>query len=75
MKIDLEQLNRDFEKKSPAEIVVWAVKTFAPDIAATSSFGPESGVLLSLIGKTSPETPVLFLETGFWLQILGRAKL
>ncbi len=65
MNIDLEQLNRDFEKKSPAEIVTWAVKTFVPDIAATSSFGPESGVLLSLIGKADPETPVLFLETGF----------
>lgn len=64
-KIDLEQLNNDFEKKTPAEIVNWAVKTFSPGIAATSSFGPESGVLLSLIGKANPETPVLFLETGF----------
>ena len=64
-KLDLEQLNQDFEKKSPAEIVDWAAKTFAPRFAATSSFGPESGVLLSLIGKTDPETPVLFLETGF----------
>ena len=65
MKIDLEQLNHDFEKKLPAEIVAWAVKTFVPNIAATSSFGPESGVLLSLIGKADPEMPVLFLETGF----------
>lgn len=65
MSLDLEQLNQDFEKKSPLEIVAWAVKTFAPSFAATSSFGPESGVLLSLISKTDPATPVLFLETGF----------
>jgi len=65
MKLDLEQLNSDFEKSTPAEIVNWATKTFAPELAATSSFGPESGVLLSLVGKADPETPILFLETGF----------
>jgi len=65
MRFDLEQINRDFEKSPPLEIVRWAVQTFAPKFAATSSFGPESGVLLSLIGKIAPETPVLFLETGF----------
>ncbi len=62
---DLEKLNSDFEKKSPQEIVNWAVKQFAPGFAATSSFGPESGVLLDLIAKADPNMPVLFLETGF----------
>ncbi len=65
MHLDLEKLNNDFEKSAPAEIVKWAIKTFAPEIAATSSFGPESGVLLDLIGQADPETPILFLETGF----------
>jgi phosphoadenosine phosphosulfate reductase len=65
MRLDLEKINLGFEKSSPLEIVRWAIQTFAPGIAATSSFGPESGVLLSLIGKTDPQTPVLFLETGF----------
>lgn len=65
MPLDLDKLNEGFEKAPPEEIVAWAVKMFAPKFAATSSFGPESGVLLSLIGKVAPETPVLFLETGF----------
>ncbi len=65
MRLDLEKLNNDFEKATPLEIVRWATATFAPKIAATSSFGPESGVLLDLIAKADPNTPVLFLETGF----------
>lgn len=65
MRFDLEKLNNDFEKATPLEIVRWATEKFAPKIAATSSFGPESGVLLDLIAKADPNTPVLFLETGF----------
>lgn len=65
MRLDLEQLNRDFEKSAPLEIVRWATQKFAPGFAATSSFGPESGVLLSLIAKADVDIPVLFLETGF----------
>ncbi len=65
MRLDLEKLNADFEKATPLEIVRWATGLFAPKIAATSSFGPESGVLLDLIAKAEPNTPVLFLETGF----------
>lgn len=31
----------------------------------SSSFGPESGVLLHLVSKIDPSVPVLFLETGY----------
>jgi len=65
MRLDLEKLNNDFEKVAPLEIVRWATALFASKIAATSSFGPESGVLLDLIAKADPTTPVFFLETGF----------
>ncbi|MFN5589090.1 MAG: phosphoadenylyl-sulfate reductase [Holosporales bacterium] len=34
------------------------------DIAAVSSFGAESVVLLHLIAQIKPETPILFLETN-----------
>jgi len=33
-------------------------------IAALSSFGAEAAVLLDLIARTRPQTPVIFLETG-----------
>ena len=63
--LDLEKLNAEFEKKKPEEIIAWAVKEFEPKFAMTSSFGPESGVLLHMLSQINPEVPVLFLETGY----------
>lgn len=63
--LDLEKLNEEFEAKKPEEIIRWAVGEFAPRFAASSSFGPESGVLLHMISQIDPATPVLFLETGY----------
>ena len=34
------------------------------DVAAVSSFGAESAVLLHLVARVDPATPVLFLDTG-----------
>lgn len=58
-------LNQEFEKKSPQEIVAWAVREFEGRIALTSSFGPESGTLLHMVSQVDKNVPVLFLETGF----------
>jgi phosphoadenosine phosphosulfate reductase len=63
--LDIEKLNTEFEAKKPAEIVAWAVKEFAPRFAMTSSFGPESGVLLHMVSRVATDLPVLFLETGY----------
>jgi phosphoadenosine phosphosulfate reductase len=64
-KLDLEKLNAEFEAKKPQEIIAWAVKEFAPSLAMTSSFGPESGVLLHMASRIDANIPVLFLETGY----------
>ena len=64
-KLDLEKLNEGFEKAKPEEIVAWAAKEFKGKIAMTSSFGPESGVLLHVVSRVDPEIQVLFLETGY----------
>lgn len=63
--IDLEKINEQFEKQKPVEIIQWAVKEFSPSFAMTSSFGPESGVLLHMASQVDKNIPVLFLETGF----------
>ena len=62
---DLEKMNAEFETKKPQEIVAWAVGEFASRFAMTSSFGPESGVLLHMLSRVDPSVPVLFLETGY----------
>lgn len=62
---DLEKINKEFESKKPEEIIRWAIQEFPGKIAASSAFGPESGVLLHMIAQIDPATPVLFLETGY----------
>ena len=64
-KLDLEKLNEEFEKKTPQQIIAWAVKEFQPRLAMTSSFGPESGTLLHMVSQINASIPVLFLETGY----------
>ncbi len=63
--LELEKLNEAFEKQKPQEIIAWAIKEFAGSFAMTSSFGPESGVLLHMVSLLDPNLPVLFLETGY----------
>ncbi|WP_419731249.1 phosphoadenylyl-sulfate reductase [Lichenicola sp.] len=47
------------------EILLHAIRTILPGrVAAVSSFGAESAVLLSLIAEIDPTVPVIFLQTG-----------
>jgi len=46
----------------------WAWKTFAPNIAALSSFQTQSIPLLHLILQVCPEIRVIFIDTGFHFQ-------
>ena len=59
----VQQLNDRFADYSPAEILHWGLKTFLPDIALATSFGPQSIVLMHLISQIRPETPVFYLDT------------
>ncbi len=46
-----------------ADVLRWAAGTI-PRFAATSSFGVDSAVLLHLLSRHAPDTPVIFLDTG-----------
>lgn len=62
---DLPALNRRLEAAAPQEILRWAWETFAPDLAATSSFQTQSAPLLHMLHQATPEMRVFFLDTGF----------
>jgi phosphoadenosine phosphosulfate reductase len=50
---------------SARELLELAIRTeFAGKIAAVSSFGAESAVILALVAEIEPATPVVFLDTG-----------
>jgi phosphoadenosine phosphosulfate reductase len=63
--LDITHLNDQFDPLPPADILRWAWATFAPDIAASSSFQTQSLPLLHLISQVCPQMPVIFLNTGF----------
>jgi len=65
MKIDINQINEKFEKAAPQEILSWAVKTYSPKAALSSSFGAQSAVLLHMATQIDPRIPILFIDTGF----------
>lgn len=48
----------------PVEILEAAIARFGPRIAAVSSFGTESAVLLHMIAQAAPDLEILFLDTG-----------
>ena len=61
----LEQLRKLYGQKDAEGLLTSMIEEeFSGKIAAVSSFGAESAVLLSLISKVSKETPIIFLETG-----------
>ncbi len=62
---ELKQLNKKFEQAAPSEIIRWAVETFRPDVAVTSSFGTDSAALLHLACQVDPSIAVRFVDTGF----------
>ncbi|MEO1042251.1 MAG: phosphoadenylyl-sulfate reductase [Pseudomonadota bacterium] len=58
------ELARQFIGAPAEEILEHAINhVFRDEIALVSSFGAESSVLLHLVSRVNPETPVIFLET------------
>lgn len=59
-----ESLNRQYCAHSAADIIKIADLEFGAGLAAISSFGADSAVLLHLIARVNRDVPVLFLQTG-----------
>jgi len=62
---DAVRLNRIFKGTETLDMLETVLREkIAGDVAVVSSFGAESSVLLHLVARVDPATPVLFLETG-----------
>ncbi len=74
---EIEKRSLEFESASPQEIIEWAVNSFVNRIAVSSSFQTQSLPLLHMISQIKPETPILFLDTGyhFWETLIFREQL
>ena len=62
---DLEKENRALEASSPEELIEWAVAQFDDALIASTSFGATSAVMLHLIHRVAPSTPIVCVDTGY----------
>jgi len=62
---EVDRLNARFAVAHPAEIIRWAVETFRPDVAVTSSFGADSAAILHMAVQADPQISVRTVDTGF----------
>ena len=62
---ELAALNARFELAHPVEIIRWAVETFRPDVALTSSFGADSAAILHMALQVDPRISIRTVDTGF----------
>ena len=63
--ISVDGANEDLADASAEEIVRWASRTFGGRLAVSSSFGAQSAVMLHLVSRHAPRTPVIFVDTGY----------
>jgi phosphoadenosine phosphosulfate reductase len=52
------------ESKSPEEVLQWAVEQFGTGLTLASSFGAEDVVLIDMLHKIAPQTPIFYLDTN-----------
>jgi len=57
---ELEKYAGDFEARTPQEIIQWAVDTFWPDVAMSSSFQTQSMPLLHMVSQATQALPIFF---------------
>jgi len=63
--LDLARQNELFEHATPEEILAWTTSRFAPDTVLTMSFQHEGVVIAHMLRGIAPETPILFIDTGY----------
>lgn len=60
---ELRELNAEFERLPAQKVIQWAVDTFSPHLALTSSM--QDAVLIDLATRVDPGIEVVFIDTGY----------
>ncbi len=63
--IDVREENARLETADAEARVAWALETFQPRIALSSSFGAQAAVSLHLVARQWPDIPVILVDTGY----------
>jgi len=62
---DLSAVNASFEGRPPEQILTYALERYSPRIILACSFGAEDVVLVDMIQRIAPRTPLFYLDTDF----------
>jgi phosphoadenosine phosphosulfate reductase len=62
--LDIANINKQLSNSSPQEIVAWALSLGKKTIT-TTSFSPNSAVMLNLIAEQDKTVPVVWVDTGY----------
>lgn len=62
---DMEWLADYFELRGVEEVLEWVVERYSPGLVMTSNFGAEGVVLIDHLARVAPQTPIIYLNTGF----------
>lgn len=61
---DVKNLNREFERSSPEDILAWVSGNLGRSVALATSFQVQGMVLVDMFAKTDPEARIFTLDTG-----------
>jgi len=62
---DLDEENRVLGTSTAEELIDWAADRYGDKLVASTSFGATSAVMLHLVKKVAPRTPVICVDTGY----------
>ena len=65
---DLNNLNHNFEERTPQELIQWAQATFGDRVCTISAMQESGNVVCHMISQLKLSIPVLFVDTGVMFQ-------
>lgn len=63
--LDLYQVNQQLENAEASSLVEWGAETFGDGLVMSTSFGIQAAVMLHLVTRVKPKTPVIWVDTGY----------
>lgn len=63
--LELEAVNADLDRRSPQDVLTWAVKRFHPRLTMATAFGAEGCCIIHMLAEIEPTVRVFNLETGY----------
>jgi len=62
---DVEKVNTAFQQMSAPDRIKWLDQEFGSRLVLSSSFGLQAAIMLKLVSDHAPNTPVVWLDTGY----------